>query len=446
MKRNLSKPCGAAGLMLVFLAALRCTALDGGLMSRIFVPVYLLLIGALALLLLRRSGYDARTLAVMLAPIGLALFVRALFFSYATLDYQDFLSQWVEYFRQNGGLAALKDPVGNYNVPYLYMLALISYLPIPDLYLIKLFSIVFDVLLAWGGLRIVKHFTMSDSKAPLVCFAALLLLPTAVLNSGAWAQCDAVYAALCVLSLACVFEKKPVWSLALLALAFSFKLQAVFLIPLWLALWLTGRVKFKHLLVFPAVFVGSMVPALAAGKPVGDILSIYLDQAGSESQHAYLNFNSPSIFSLVPHGVEPGDGLAKVGIAAAFLFVLAVLGLLLWKRKSVTDASLLLAGAALAMGIPFFLPYMHERYFFLGGVLALIWACAAPFRSSLALPAAVGAEVASLGGYHAYFFTRYALVLTLFGTTWTTLTECLLMLFALTYLTASLVRARLKGA
>ena len=42
-----------------------------------------------------------------------------------------------------GGFAAVKLPIGNYNAPYLYFLAAISYLPIPDLYLIKLFSILF---------------------------------------------------------------------------------------------------------------------------------------------------------------------------------------------------------------------------------------------------------------------------------------------------------------
>lgn len=426
LKKELTRPCAALGLLFAALSALRGYTLPGGLLSQIFLPLCLLGLGALALFLLHRAGYGRGALLTMLLPIGLALFLRAFLFSYASLDYQDFLSHWVEHFRQNGGFAALKDPVGNYNVPYLYLLALISYLPLPDLYLIKLFSVLFDILLAWGGLRLVRGLTKRP-KAPLICFSALLLLPTVVLNGACWGQCDAVWGALCLHALACALEEKPKSSLALLALAFSFKLQAIFIIPLWCALWFTGRVKFRHLFVFPGTFLLTMAPALLAGKPVRDILSVYLDQASSSVGWQTINYNSPSMFTLIPYRAELGTGAAKTGILLAFLFMLAVLALLFWKRKGADNAALLLAGAALSLGIPFFLPYMHERYFFLGGVLLVVWACVTPAHA----PAAAAAELASLGGYHAYLMTRYVMVLSLFGFTWTQLGEGLLMLAAL---------------
>ena len=93
-----------------------------------------------------------------------------------------FLSQWAAAFRDGGGFAAVKLPIGNYNAPYLYFLAAISYLPIPDLYLIKLFSILFDVVLAWGGFRLVRHFAPERPNRPLLCFCLLLLLPTVILK------------------------------------------------------------------------------------------------------------------------------------------------------------------------------------------------------------------------------------------------------------------------
>src|SRR5699024_2263612 len=103
---------------------------------------------------------------------------------------------WAATFRDSGGFAAVKLPIGNYNAPYLYFLAAISYLPIPDLYLIKLFSILFDGILAWGGFRLVRHFTPGDKNRPLLCFCLLLLLPTVVANGAFWGQCDALYGAL----------------------------------------------------------------------------------------------------------------------------------------------------------------------------------------------------------------------------------------------------------
>lgn len=398
-------------------------------------------LGLLALGLIRREGHDGRTLYFALLPILLGLLVRFLLLDHATLDYQDFLSQWVEFFRQNGGFAALKEPVGNYNVPYLYLLAFLSYLPFPDLYGIKLFSILFDILLAWGGLRLTKCLT-GNKRAPLLCFSALLLLPTVILNGACWGQCDSMWAALCIHALACALEARPVLSMSLLALAFSFKLQAVFLIPLWCAFWFCGRMKFRHFFVFPAVFFLSISPALLLGKPLADILGIYLNQAGDSIAWQTVNYNSPSVFSLLPWHADIAPWVPKAAIGAAFLFMLLVLAVVVVRRKAADNNALVLAGAALSLGIPFFLPYMHERYFFLGGVLLVVLACVRPAHA----PAAIGAELASLGGYHAYLRQKYVMVLTLFGITWTQLLEGLSMAFAVGYSLFSLWQFLDQGA
>lgn len=417
-----------------FLKALSLTF--GTPVDHFFVGLLFLALAALSLFLISREGFGRKTLLYMLLPVSIALFLRITLLDHVTLDYQDFLSKWVEYFRQNGGFAALKDPVGNYNVPYLYMLSVLSYLPIPDLYGIKLFSILFDILLAWGGLRLTKRLTEKEN-APLVCFCVLLLLPSVILNGACWGQCDSVWAALCLLALAAALEERPIPSLALLALAFSFKLQAIFLIPLWCAFWFTGRVRFRHFFVFPAIFALTMLPALLTGKPAADILRVYLDQAGSSVAWQTVNYNSPSVFALFPYQAQVAPWVPKAAILAAFAFMLAVLLTLFVRRKQADEAALALAGAALSLGIPFFLPYMHERYFFLGGILLAVLACARPAHT----PAAAGAELASLGGYHAYLRRRYFLVLTFGGITWTQLLEGLCMLFAILWLSVSLFRS-----
>lgn len=430
------RPRAVCGLLLTALGAVRCYALpDNTPLGKAVFPIALLALCALALLLLRREGCGRDAALSMLLPIGLALFLRAFLLPHATLDYQDFLSRWVEHFRQNGGFAALRDPVGNYNVPYLYLLAFLSYLPMPDLYGIKLFSVLFDVLLAWGGARLVKRLTDGE-KAPLWAFSALLLLPTVVLNGSCWGQCDSVWGALCVLALACALEDKPWRSLILLGLAFAFKLQAIFILPLWLPLWVGGRVKFRHLFAFPAAFFAAILPALLAGKPLADILGVYVGQTADSVGWGTLNYNSPSVFSLFPYGTQFGPAAPKLAIALAFLFMACVLALLLRRRKSLTDAAFVLAGACLSLGVPFFLPYMHERYFFLGGVLLAVLACADARHA----PAAVGAELASLGGYHAYLMQRYVLFLTLFGVSWAQLIEGLLMTAAIALAVGALAR------
>ena len=247
--------CAGTGLALLLLSlvpVLGLTRGSAGARCAVFLLLAAIAAGAAVPPALRR--FPAGWLLTALLPIGLAFFLRALLLDYVTPDYETFLSQWAQAFRENGGFAAVRLPIGNYNAPYLYFLAAISYLPVPDLYLIKLFSILFDVVLAWGGLRLVRRFCPPDSVRPLVCFCLLLLLPTVVLNGSCWGQCDSLYGALTLHALACALEQRPKSSLALLGVAFSFKLQTVFLLPLWGALWLMGRLKFRHLFCFPAAY------------------------------------------------------------------------------------------------------------------------------------------------------------------------------------------------
>ena len=198
-------------------------------------------------------------------------------------------------------------------------------------------------------------------------------------------------------------EKRGAASLALAGLAFSVKLQTVFLLPLWAVLWFTGRVKTRHLPLFPAAFLGAVFPALLAGKPLPDILDVYIGQ--TEAYGDYLTLNAPSIYALLPKSLSGHVSLlALLGIAAAGLLTAGVLLALFLNRQRVTDRALLAGGAVLAIGIPFLLPHMHDRYFFLADVLTLILACMDRRRI---LQAAL-VQIASLGAYYAYLKLEYA--------------------------------------
>lgn len=146
----------------------------------------------LALVLLWRTGVLPKPAHVLCTALLLtaAFVLRGACLNYVTDDYRNFLSVWVDFFRAHGGLAALRAPVGNYNVPYLTVLALISGSSLPDLHLIKLFSILFDVLLAWSVMQLVGLFRRSAAWK-LAAFFLVLFWPTVVLNGALWGQCDA---------------------------------------------------------------------------------------------------------------------------------------------------------------------------------------------------------------------------------------------------------------
>lgn len=95
---------------------------------------------------------DGRTLALVGGVMALTMAARVSMLDYISSDYQSFLVLWLDAFRK-GGFATLGENVGDYNLIYQYILLLISKAPLKDLYLIKLFSVIFDYALALSMAR-----------------------------------------------------------------------------------------------------------------------------------------------------------------------------------------------------------------------------------------------------------------------------------------------------
>jgi Gpi18-like mannosyltransferase len=367
------------------------------------VPVLLLAEAAFAYWLLYRSGVLKTDRLIMLAAVLLAVAfaLRAICLDYVTLDYENFLKNWVDFFRQRGGFAALKYNVGNYNIPYLYFLAFFSYLPVDDLYLIKLLSIFFDVLLAWAAMGIVEKLG-GNLKARFGCFFVVLFLPTVILNGALWGQCDSIYVALGLMSIYWALDDRPVLSMLAMTLSFGFKLQAVFIMPVLAILFLQGKLKLKHFLIFPVAYVLLVLPAVLLGRPFLETVTLYFSQTGSIGSG--LNYNSPSIFAIF-WNVQNEEQAATLAIIAAAVFMAVVLLLCAVNYKKLNNKAMLAAAVLLAVGIPFFLPHMHDRYFFAADILTIVLAFAVWQFS----PAPLLAQFASLLGYHAYLKMRYLL-------------------------------------
>ena len=341
-----------------------------------FSVIVILIVEALcALGLLYGSGVlkNVRVWLIAAALTAAALALRGALLRYETLDYQDFLAVWVDWFRANGGVHALGMPVGNYNVPYLTLLALFSGAQMPDLYWIKLISIFFDLLLAWSAMQLVGLFTDKVWRR-LLAFFLVLFWPTVVLNGALWGQCDSIYSALCLMGLWLILADRP-WAGA-------------------------KRLKWYHLAAFPAVNIVLVLPAVAAGRGLWDALTVGFQQ--TDSIGAGLNYNSPSIFAFFRY-IPNTQTASVVGIAAAAL-VIVLLAVVAWYFRSIANnRALLLCAVIMSVAVPFFLPHMHERYFFCADMMTLVLACTELWLA----PIALGCEYASLLGYHAYLKMRY---------------------------------------
>ncbi|MCL1820256.1 MAG: conjugal transfer protein TraL [Oscillospiraceae bacterium] len=341
----------------------------------------------------KRTNYTHEIAAFLVIFAALAL--RLAMFENTSPDYNQFLSPWMEEFRR-GGFLAIKNSTSNYPLSYLYILALFSYFPVKDLYLIKLLSILFDFVIAFTLSGMVRgDRKRSDSGLYEIFVLALVLFwPTFWLNSAYWAQCDSIYAAFCLLAYSAALKGRPMRSVIYAGIAFAFKLQSVFFLPFLGVLWIAKKIKIRHALLFPIPFILTSIPALLMGLPLSRIIGIYTEQMGLYS--GYLTLNAPSVFAIFT-GV-PKDPFFLIGIVTAGIYVVLMLVLAFFQREHF-DGKLFAAFAfSICIGVVWFLPSMHERYFYLAEMFAILFAVLNPKRWYLAALTLFG----SLAGYHAY--------------------------------------------
>ncbi len=380
----------------------------------------------------------------------LAIVLRVWLYPVETSDYTVFISQWYDYIQTHGGFAAFKDNFSNYNPPYLYLLALTTFLPIPKLIAIKSLSVLFDGVLALFVYLIIR-LKYRRSYAAMGGVLVVAFAPTIFINSAAWGQCDALYTAFCLGSLYFLLKDRPAWACVFFALALSFKLQAVFFLPVLFVLLLKRRLPLQYLMLIPVVFLLMLLPAFIAGRSATSLLTIYVGQMNSggaggqfpagtgrftgggtgrftgggtgqfpgagggsgqfpgggagrftggrsgSSSSSSLTLNAPSFYQWV--AASAPAYWKWIGIGLAGLFVALVSGLVVASKKVLSADVLLKITLVFAIAIPFLLPMMHERYFYIADVVSIIYAFYFPRLFYIAIIM----QLCSLLSYAPYF-------------------------------------------
>ena len=179
-----------------------------------------------------------------------------------------------------------------------------------------------------------------------------------------------------------------------LGLAFSFKLQTIFVAPYVLYLILRRRIALQHLLIIPTVYAAAMFPAWLMGRPASELATIYFGQIG---QYHELSKNAPNFYGIIQaFQIINYQAGVRVGLilAAAVGLVLAVAA---QRLRDDLQAQLLVATASVIL-MPFVLPKMHDRYFFLADVLTYVLV----FTFPRAWPLAIAMQIGSLSAYCGY--------------------------------------------
>lgn len=323
----------------------------------------------------KKITFTVMDILLFLVLTGFALIMRYALRNVVAGDYKMFFEPWVATLREAGGgikgLSAEFEYV-DYTTPYLTILSFISICPfLNTLLLMKLVSIFFDFVAAFAVMAIVYDRTKNMTYG-ILGYGALLMVPTVLTNGAMWAQCDIIFTSFVLWSLYFMLKDKPAWSMAFYGIAFAFKLQTLFLAPLYVILWIKGKVKLKHFLFLPLMYVIGMIPSLLAGKSFWKLISVYFFQANGQMDIYALSHKFPNIYQLI------GTDSFLFEYADAGIWVtLGALMILMYcfarKQYEMNACLLLRMGMLLTMTVVFFLPHMHERYAILVDVMAIVY-------------------------------------------------------------------------
>lgn len=284
-------------------------------------------------------------------------------------DQTIFLIPWFDKIKENGGFAALSGYIGDYTPPYYYIMAILTYLPFEAVSSIKTVSCIFDFILAIYVFKIVYHFTANGKRAAFA-YGTALLIPTIILNSAAWGQCDAIYITFVIMSVYYILANKEEKAIAFFSIALCFKLQAIFAAPFLLVVLLKKRVSYKKLWIFPVVCIAAAIPAIIAGDSLLRILGIYVSQTGTWTHS--IAFSIANIYGLIGGANYPE--LASAGVMLAGAAAITIIYYSISNNCRLTDNMIITGITLCAVIVPFLLPYMHERYYYMAVVFLLIMA------------------------------------------------------------------------
>ena len=345
----------------------------------------------------------------------LGVYFRLSLFGIRSGDYVKAFADWMRECHAAGGFAYLGIKPGvseastfDYNCLFQYVIVILHYIggSIPDIYLVKSVPVLFDFICAITVFRIVYHVTDKNLTKAMMSYGVMMFLPTAVLNSAAWAQNDSIYTAFVLLSLLHFMKRNDNRAFIYLAFAYSFKQQAIFFVPFVVLMWLKNKIKIRYVLWIPVVHVLAMVPAAIAGRSWGDLLGTYGRQVQMFSR---LTMNYPSIYTIVSGDLSSAG--RKILISAGTMATVIIMGVLAYyvykKNFEVTGKYMVTLVVFTAEICCFCLPAMHERYGYIPEVVAVIYAILSIKR----VPVCVALQVITMITYTRYLFGSTVLTL-----------------------------------
>ncbi len=340
----------------------------------------------------------------------LAVLIRIPLMTKLSGDYYNFIKPWYAAIVEDPK-AFLASDEADYTPTYMYLLTLISLFKVDVesltlLYLVKSISMVFELGTAILIFFILKTILKKNDVITLLGVFLALFLPQVFLNSAFWGQCDAIYTFFIVLSLFFVLKEKSLWASVAFAFSFAFKLQSIFFLPVLILLWFKHKCKLYFLLLVPVIYIVLMIPAMACGRNFMSCVFVYFDQT---EEYPYLTMNAPSVYIYMYRSIVTNQSVVEHLVPAAkyfgfaLIFILCVLLFVAYKEITLED--IVKISFLISLFAPFVLPAMHERYFYIAEIMAILYVAVNPKKWYISFLAVAG----TFQGYNNYLFNTYYL-------------------------------------
>lgn len=320
-----------------------------------------------------KTKFKVVDVAFILCLFVFAFIIRWKLMPIESADFWGFLQDWMAQIRAGGGFRSLDHQISNYTSPYMYLMCLVSYLTENDLYGLKMISVLFDYLASIAVFLILYQLTENVRKS-IMGMAVLLLSPTVILDSAYWCQCDIIYTTFILFALYYFLKDNSRLCLVFLGISFSFKLQAVFIVPFLIIMWLKKRtIRMADFFWIPVIYVVSALPAWAFGRDLKELLTIYFDQAGT---YPWGTLEYPNVYALLGEAMPDMRHAAEVSGAGTFMTIM-ILGCIAYyvyeKEINLTGEFMITLALFTTAIVVYSLPHMHERYGFLVDLLAIVY-------------------------------------------------------------------------
>ena len=212
---------------------------------------------------MKKNKWEISDILLVVGVTILSLLIRMEVKHVISGDWTTWWEHWFNHLYQ-GGFHALAGDWYDYAPPFVYLLWLITVLPINCMTGFKLMMTGFDFMAAIVAALIIYEISKNRTKA-VITYAVFFLSPVFLVNSVLWAQCDMLVMFWVLLCTYFFVKGRPSMAMFFFGVAFAFKLQPLWLAPMLVILWVNKKVDLKHFLWLPVCYFVGIIPAWIAG-------------------------------------------------------------------------------------------------------------------------------------------------------------------------------------